>query len=206
VDLLATDPYPFYGAEPTGGYPLSKVADWTKAARAAVQESRPVMTVLQFFQGTSNSRWPTQQELRNMSYMAIAEGANGLMYWSVGAGALAYVCSGWCEEKNEYFERLKAVVTEIKGLETALSGEDRPELLAASSNPAVHTRVKYAGGVAHLIASNSGATTAGGMFTLSQIPSSVTLYGETDIAQAAGPTITDQLGPYAARVYRIVLP
>ncbi len=52
------------------------------------------MTVIQFFQFTSSGRWPTQAELRNMSYMAIANGANGLMYWSLGAGGLAYICDG----------------------------------------------------------------------------------------------------------------
>jgi hypothetical protein len=94
VDVLATDPYPLYGSQPTAGYDLSKVATWTASATAAVQNSRPVMTTIQFFQATGNSRWPTHAELRNMSYMAIASGANGLLYWSLGGGALAYICGG----------------------------------------------------------------------------------------------------------------
>jgi hypothetical protein len=218
VDLVATDPYPLYGAEPAGGYPLAQVADWTRASRAAVKDSRPVMTVIQFLLGTLNSRWPTQEELRNMSYMAIVEGANGLMYWSLGARALAYVCDGstpekspggstsWCPFKVDLFSRLKAVVTEIKGLEAGLAGADRPDLLASNSNAAVRTRVKYADGIAYLLAYNSGTAVADVTFTLAQTPSSLTVYGEPREVSAAGGTFSDQLGAYAARVYRIVLP
>jgi hypothetical protein len=81
LDLIATDPYPFYGAGP---YSLGEVSSGTLAERSAVQSSRPIATVIQTFQGTGNAIWPTQADLRNMSYMAIAEGANGLFYWSIG--------------------------------------------------------------------------------------------------------------------------
>ena len=60
TDVLATDPYPMYGAEPAGGYYHAEVADWTALARNAVKDARPYMTVLQFFQFTSQGRWPTR--------------------------------------------------------------------------------------------------------------------------------------------------
>src|SRR5205807_1724497 len=41
VDVLATDPYPLYGAEPATGYLLSSVADAASNTRVAVQGSRP---------------------------------------------------------------------------------------------------------------------------------------------------------------------
>jgi hypothetical protein len=81
VDMVGTDPYPLYGA---GATSLSLVSGWTLAAEAAVQNSRPVATVIQTFQFTSAGTFPTQAQLRNMSYMAIAEGANGLFWWSIG--------------------------------------------------------------------------------------------------------------------------
>ena len=201
VDLLATDPYPLYGAEPPEGYNLGLVAEWTRRTQAAVHGSRPIATVLQFFQFTSKGRWPTQAELRNMSYMAIAEGANGLLYWSLGANALAYVCSGWCDEKVEYFNRLKAVMQELKGLEPALVALDRPDLLVANSNPAVRTRVKYAGGNAYIIAYNSTSAPVSVTLTTSFIPAAVNVYGEGRSIPVSGAGFTDSFGPWQAHVY-----
>jgi len=203
VDLLATDPYPLYGAEPAEGYNFGLVADWTRRTRAAVRDSRPVASVLQFFQFTSRGRWPTRSELRNMSYMAIAEGANALIYWSLGANALAYVCSGWCEEKVEYFNRLKAVLEEIKALEPALAALDRPDLLVSNSNPAIRTRVKYAEGKAYVIAYNSTAAPATATFGMSLVPATVSVHGESRNIMPSGASFTDSFGPWEAHVYVI---
>ncbi len=201
VDLLATDPYPLYGAEPPGGYNLGLVGDWTRRTQAAVYGSRPMATVLQFFQFTSKGRWPTQAELRNMSYMAIAEGANGLLYWSLGVNALAYVCSGWCDQKVEYFNRLKAVLEELKTLEPALTAVDRPDLLASISNSAIRTRVKYADGKVYVIAYNSTSSLASASFSLNVPPAAVEVYGEGRALAPSGTAFSDEFGPWQAHVY-----
>lgn len=213
VDLLATDPYPLYGAEPPGGYNLSLVADWTQRSRLVVRNSRPVATVIQFFQFTSLGRWPTLAELRNMSYMAITEGANGLLYWSLGAGALAYSCDGstpeksppgsgsWCPFRVQQFQNLKAVITELKGLEPALTSVDRPDLLISNSNPAIRTRIKYVNKTAYLIAYNSTGAPASATFGWKFTPLSVTVHGENRSIVSSGVWFTDDFGPYEARVY-----
>lgn len=206
LDLMGTDPYPLYGAEPAGGYPLSQVADWTKANRAAVSSARPIVTTIQFFQATGNSRWPTQAELRNMSYMAITEGANGLFYWSLGTNALAYSCassSDWCPQRIDYFTRLKAVMSELKGLEPALVTVDRPTLLSGNSNSAIKTRVKSVAGTSYLIAYNSTNATVSTTFTWSQPIIGATVYKEARTAAVSGTTFTDSFGPYEAHVYLI---
>lgn len=204
LDVIAPDPYPLYGVEPSGGYPLGKVADWTRTTRAGVQESRPIMTVLQFFQGTSNSRWPNRAELRTMSYMAITEGANGLLYWSLGVRALSYVCKDWCPERVAHFEDLKAVMNELKGLEPALVSIDRPDLLAANGNAtAVRTRVKYANGKAYLIAYNATNLKTSAAFTWKQSILQVRAYGENRLLSPVGTTFSDSFGPYEAHVYEI---
>ena len=40
ADVLASDPYPLFGPEPTGGYDLAQVADWTARTRRAVKGMR----------------------------------------------------------------------------------------------------------------------------------------------------------------------
>ncbi len=201
VDLLATDPYPLYGAEPAGGYDFGLVGEWTRRTQAAVYGSRPIASVLQFFQFTSKGRWPTQAELRNMSYMAITEGANGLLYWGLGVNALASVCSGWCDEKVEYFNRLKAVLQELKALEPALTAVDRPDFLASSSNVAIRTRVKYAGGKVYVFAYNSTPNPASAVFTLNVQPAMVEVYAEGRAIAPSGTAFSDAFGPWQARVY-----
>jgi hypothetical protein len=204
VDVLATDPYPLYGTEPAGGFPLSTVADWTRNTREAVQNSRPFATTLQFFQTTAGSRWPTKSELRNMSYMAIAEGANGLFYWSLGVRGLAWVCTGWCPAKIEYFERLKAVLNELKSIEAALAAPDRPELLLSNSNTAaIHTRMKSVDGQRYLIASNVTRSPAFATLVCGSATSSVSVYNESRTLPVSAGAFTDTFGPYEAHVYVI---
>lgn len=201
VDVLSTDPYPLYGAEPSTLYPFYKVAEWTKATKEAVKSSRPFMTVLQYFQSTGKGHWPTRDELRNMSYMAIAEGANGLFYWSLGSNALAWVCTGWCDEKNDYFDRLKDVLWELKGLESALTAPEHPELLTGNSNPNIHTRVKFINGVGYIISYNYTNQSATATFSWRQTPTTVSVYNEARSLALAGNSFTDDFAPYQAHVY-----
>ncbi|HHT9153776.1 MAG TPA: hypothetical protein ACFYEM_09675, partial [Candidatus Hypogeohydataceae bacterium YC40] len=207
VDILSTDPYPLYGAEPSQGYPLNKVAAWTRECNNVLKSSRPFCTVIQFFQSTSNSRWPTTAELRNMSYMAIAEGANGLFYWSLGNSALAVTCSpstSWCPTKEDYFGRLKSVMNELKGLNPALTSIDTPNYLVGNNNPsAVRTRVKYANGKGYLIAYNYTNTPTGATFTWRQAPTNIEIYNESRTITPSGSSFSDTFGAYEAHVYVI---
>ncbi len=219
LDVVATDPYPIHSTEPA----LYQVADDTAAVKVTMQSSRPIVTVIQFFQATYSGGWPTQAELRDMSYMAIAEGANGLMYWSMGNSALARICTGvdayhspsssaaspnptWCQAKIDNFNNLKAVTTEIDSLQPALSSLDRNDLLAGNSNSGIHTRVKYANGNGYLIASNNTNATTTATFTWSQTPSLVNVYNESRSVILSGSSFTDTFAPYEAHVYEISTP
>jgi hypothetical protein len=208
VDALATDPYPIMGAEPPEGYNFGAVADWTARTREAVKGSRPVSTVLQFFQANAASPWPTAQQLRDMSYMAIAEGANGLFYWSLGARALAWSCKSsteWCEERVRRFEDLKMVMNELKSLEPVLVSLDRPDLLTANDGPeAIRTRVKFAEGLVYLIASNISGKPVTATFTWAQPLHEVQLYRGAKVENS--PTsFSGTFAPFEARVYVVSL-
>src|SRR5205823_5009544 len=174
ADVLGSDPYPLFGAEPSGGYNLAQVADWTGLTRTAVKDARPFMTVLQFFKFTSQGRFPTLAEMRNMAYMAIVEGARGLWWWSLGTSALQDVCAGWCAEKTTYMNNLKSVVNEIAALEPALIADDASGLLTGNSNTAaIRTKVKVVGTTGYVFAYNYTRTTQSTTFTLSSVPAGV---------------------------------
>ncbi|MGH9660567.1 MAG: hypothetical protein ACRD96_18605, partial [Bryobacteraceae bacterium] len=88
ADIMGTDPYPLYGAEPAGGYTHFIVADFVSRTRAAAKPDRPVWSVLQFFKFTANSRLPTPEELRAHAVMSIVEGAQGIFWWDIGVNGL----------------------------------------------------------------------------------------------------------------------
>jgi len=217
LDVVGPDSYPMYGAEPAQGYPFYRVADDAKTTSDALLGSRPFVSVIQFFQFTSLGRWPTQAELRSMSYAAIVGGANGLFYWSLGANALAYICNGsdayhspagsssWCQARLDNQANLKNVLTELKALSSVLTMPDRPDLLADNSNSTVRTRVKYDGATAYLIAYNASNSQQSATIRLAMEPKSVSiLQGGTSLV-LRGTSFTDSFGPNQARIYKIVL-
>jgi len=117
MDIMGTDPYPLYGAEPSAGYTHFIVADFTSKLRAAAKPDRPIWTVLQFFKFTSNSRMPTAAELRAHAVMAIVEGAQGLFWWDIGVNGLQQLDASTV---STYMGHLKTLTTELAGLEPAL--------------------------------------------------------------------------------------
>lgn len=140
LDVFGMDPYPLMNMK--AKRPLSLAAEETRVSREATQGSRPLWMVMQFFQGWSTDRWPTQEELRSMSLMAVTEGARGLFYWSFGIRALLWVKDP--EKKEEYWRRLVAVTGELKTLEPALVAPDAPELVTGVSDRRVRWRARAA--------------------------------------------------------------
>jgi fibronectin type III domain protein/Big-like domain-containing protein len=204
ADVLSTDPYPLFGAEPAAGYPHRLVADWTAVNREAVMNARPFMTVLQFFKFTSTGRWPTLAEMRSHAYMAIVEGARGLMWWSLGANALRDVCTGWCDEKVGYMANLKAVVGELADLEPALLGDDIPSSLVGNSqSAAIQTSVKSAAGKSYLFAYNRTSTPVSATFAWHRNPARITVHGEGRTITLNGNQFTDTFTANEAHAYVI---
>jgi len=84
-DVVGSDPYPI----PTK--PASTAAEWTRKTSDAGFGTRAVWQVPQIFNWAAYKkndeekkahRAPTFEEMRGMSWMCIAEGANGLIYYS----------------------------------------------------------------------------------------------------------------------------
>jgi hypothetical protein len=203
VDVIATDPYPLYAAEPTSGYNHRQVADWTALSRDVVKDARPIMTVLQFFKFTSLGRWPTLAEMRNHAYMAVVEGARGLWWWSLGDNALKAVCSDWCAEKTAYMNNLKSVVNEIAALESVLLADDVPGALAGNSNGSIKTKVKLLDGRGYVFAYNAANSGQTATFTWQAAPSSISVNAEARTIVPSGATFGDTFGPFQAHVYVI---
>lgn len=135
VDVMGVDPYPLAF---TANNDLAEVGDWTRTAVQAVHGTRPVWTVIQFFQQTSESAWPTKQQLHDMSWMAIVEGATGLFYWEYGLRGLYSVKDP--VQHQALYQELIDVTSQIKSLEPVLLMPDVPVLTANSAAGTVITK------------------------------------------------------------------
>ncbi len=202
TDVMGVDPYPIYNVPLGTLSPFQQVTDWVEQAQASVERSRPVWAVIQYFQFGSKGHFPTYDELRTMSYMAIVAGAKGLFYWSYGAKGLSWVTNPAL--KAEYWQRLVRVTREIKALEPALLSPDAPEILISHSpTGTIRVLAKRAGDTRYLIAVNN--TPQNGVkaaFTLTAA-GSVDVIEEGRTLPVSGTTFSDTFAPYQVHVYRI---
>jgi hypothetical protein len=203
TDVLGVDPYPIYNIPEGRPSPLEMVTDWVERAQEAVQRSRPVWAVIQYFQFGSKGHWPTYDELRTMSYMAIVAGAKGLFYWSYGARGLAWVKDPVL--KADLWQRLVKVAKEIKSLEPALLAPDAPDVIASQMpQGTIRLLAKRQGGVRLVIAVNNSNQTTAATIRLAQAGSRATVVGEgRSILLESGVTVSDVFPPYATHVYSI---
>lgn len=199
-DVVGVDPYPIIYAS---GNNLAEVADWTRDAYQAVHGARPVWTVIQFFQADLESAWPTEQELHDMSWMAIVEGATGLFYWEYGLRGLYLVKDP--VEKAALYQELIDVTSEIKSLEPVLLSADAPVITANSEQGTVNTKTKVASdGTRYVFAYNHGATPITTQFTLAA-PATAVLDYDTGVtcAPATSTTFYGVFQPYQAHVFLV---
>jgi hypothetical protein len=201
MDVMGLDPYPI--VESGGRNDLAMVGEWTRLGQDAVKRSRPVWIVLQYFPLTSAGGWPTEAELRTMSWMAIVEGARGLLYWSYGERGLAWVKDP--REREQKWAELVRVTKEIKAMEPVLLVPDGAVVAKDSSNGTVRSLGKIMpDGARYLFAYNTKNTPVRVTWTLSE-PAGETLDLATGRAgpRAEGTSLTTELGPYGVARLRL---
>ncbi len=199
VDVVGVDPYVLWLPVEND---IGEVGDWTRMAVQAVHDSRPVWTIIQFFQADAMSEWPTEQQLHDMSWMAIAEGANGVFYWSHGMRGL-----GWIRDPARHaalWGSLVRVTKEIKDLEPVLLRPDAQVLNAKPSKDIVTREKTGADGARYVIAYNHGSALAPARFVLQSPARSVTVRrGMVKVELKDGLTFEDTFAGYEAKVYEI---
>ncbi len=202
ADVMGLDPYPIYNIPLGQLSPFEMVTDWVEIAQGSVQRSRPVWAVIQFFQFGSQGHWPTYQELRTMSYMAIIAGAKGLFYWSNGAVGLEWVKDPVLKE--QYWQRLVKLTKEIRALEAVLLAPDSTTVLTSVSDiTRIRVMTKQVGTVRYVFAVNASAQSVNVQFRLSQAATRADVREEGRILPATSGIFADSFLPYAVHVYQI---
>ena len=79
-DIVGADPYPVPAS------PIGNAALWTRTADAEVMGLKPLWMVPQAFAwedfGKDGGRFPTREEMLNMTWQCVANGATGLVYFT----------------------------------------------------------------------------------------------------------------------------
>jgi hypothetical protein len=201
LDVIGLDPYPI--TKPRGQNHLAMVGEWTRLGREAVQDARPIWMVIQYFPLTGAGGWPTYDEIRAMSWMAIVEGAQGLFYWSFGNKGLAWVKDP--AERERRWQDLVRVTREIKGLEGALLAPEAPLVARESSGGSIRALGKRApDGTRYLFAYNATGSPVRVTWTLSEPAHEVVELGPPPAPVAlSGAELVADFGPYEVRRYRL---
>ena len=201
VDVLGVDPY-VLGTH----FPESYVGDATRNVIGAVHNARPVWTVIQFFWLNWTSHFPTEQELHDMSWMAITEGARGVFYWSYGLRGL-----DWGKRdpvlRQQRYDELVNVTKGISALEPVLLAPDSRVLSSSSASGTIITKEKsMRDGSRYLISYNHSDGTVTASFTLQRPAHAVSVVGGENRSIApdhGGSQFKDTYAPFQAHVYKI---
>ena len=216
-DIFATDPYPVRrGDDP----PLIRVADFTRSAVSAVFDKKPVWVALQAYTVRAVSeagrsmdgvpRLPTYDETRCMSYMALAAGARGLLYYAFDD---TYFDNGiirgvhLAREYPEFWSELTRVVQEI-GTHSDLWTTPYADLPVENETPVVVVQERpYETTEGPVLLVVNSAKTAQSLRVRADWAASgeaADLLGGTP-GQVRDGVLADELEPYAAKAYRLAV-
>ena len=209
TDVIGVDPYPIPSS------PLVAVGDDTELANKAVGNHKPVWVVPQGFAwyqfnstNPDRAHIPTDEELRTgrapnyeesrcMAYLAIANGAKGLVYFS-------YYNLRVLPNYEELWSGLKKIAREVEVLSPVLlSPEDLGAVSCSPSDAKIHTKLKKLDGQLYLIAVNADNTPCKVTFDVKHpLPKQADVMFEGRFARdIVGTKLTDSFKPYEVHIY-----
>ena len=149
-DIMGLDPYP------VAQKPIGMVAERTRGGRAALFGTMPVWMVPQAFDWTwyrphlrGKERPPTLDEIRSMTWQAIAEGANGVIFYSFH-GLFKYADK---PTFDSLWDSVVEVTREVKRFEDVLLSVE-PAPTPVGVPPSLSVRTWRFGDVMYLLAVN----------------------------------------------------
>lgn len=210
TDILGVDPYPI------PKQPVTLVSDFMGAAQRAVKGTQPVWLVPQAFawyqynstnqdrghvptpKELRTGRAPTYEEARCMTYLGLAHGAKGLLYY-------CYYDLRVLPQYAEMWGWMKQIGSEVRSLSHVWLGPDAALKLAVSpSDAAIHTRLVQCDRTLYLIAAYVGTNSCQVQFDVRQrLVGSAKVLCEDRAVPVRGSVFADTFTPLAARVYEL---
>jgi hypothetical protein len=190
-DAIGTDPYPIPDR------PAAMAGEWARMTREAVADARGIWMVPQAFRWPQKDRPPSLEEMRSMAWQCIAEGADGLIFYS------------WFDLRGdrdfpfeERWEQLKQVAAEISEMAPVLLSVEPAPAIQVEGTSALHWTTRSREGTTYLIMVNDGEAPIEATVRLGRAPRRVTLDGQA-VSLSAGNALTIDLDPLAVAIYHI---
>jgi hypothetical protein len=178
-------------------------ADCQRAGRKA-----PVWAIIQDFEGWGWERFPTDAELRAMTWLAIIHGATGMTYYTYGGHGKNHGAT----HDPQLWANLKRLAGQMASLHEVLTERDPPQRQRvtitagpptdALGYPAISTRLKLHGGHGYLLTANSSRATVRARIEWPQTPAQAEVLWEGRKVPVQGGAIADEFAPYAVHLYR----
>ena len=212
VDVVQADYYPIPPIPATdfAGTGFRGIKRFVELSREHSQGQKPFWFVCQAFdystlKGDVPAEWkrfPTQRELRTMTYTAVATGARGILYYGAAPLMLDKYQRGSTMTRVRNWERLKSVTLELQQLLPLLTA-DTPESIQTSSH--VTAMVKSDGRDIYIIAANyeRAATEADIRIPGVREATAEAVFGQEGTVQIKDGKLTLGFEPIQSHVYRI---
>lgn len=208
TDVMGVDPYPIPSS------PVTTVSDWMESANRATRGHMPTWLVPQAFawyqhhpEGSDRARIPNEEDLRTgraptfeearcMTYLALAHGAKGLIYW-------CYYNMRVLPQYKEMWGWMKRLGGEVKALSPVLLSPEAPAPARFSPrNAPIHTRLLRHQGRQYLIAVNAGSQACAVAFDLHRaLPAQVEVLFEGCKVPTEGAKLPAAFKPLEVHVY-----
>jgi len=188
-DVIGTDPYPIDSTSP------GLAAEWTRITREEIMGLRPMWQVIQAFDwkdyGRKTGRMPTRREMTSMTWHAVANGANGIVYFT---HRLLYRKNGKKFLRDRWEDICAAADGVKRYIPVLLSDEPSPK--ASCVDPYVSLRTQRLNGKLYLIVTNSGEKPTLARIVLSESVGLPTVeFGDAEARWAARNEIDVRLEP-----------
>lgn len=170
---------------------------------------KSIWPIIQYFDGwTAWKRFPTYDELRAMSFLAIIHGGNGITWYTYGG----YGKNHGVTETPETWSNICKVATDLKALENVFlelpcPQPDAPKILSGPAKDllgfdSISFLLKKSGGKQYLICANSVKDKVVAQFNVKGA-SHVNVMFENREVKVNGGLFTDEFAPYAVHVYEM---
>ena len=198
-DVVGTDPYPVPMS------PIGNVAMWTRTTNDEVMGLKPMWQVPQAFawadcrgQERKDHRFPTREEMVNMTWQCVANGANGLVYWCY---RLQYQKGKFLVDR---WADICAAAASVKPyIPVILSGEEPPKATGATEDLSVRAW-RYQGDVYLAVVNNTRKPVKGEVCLDGDFMELCTLQGAKDCSLKDARTVAVSLDGLAVSFLRLV--
>ena len=166
---------------------------------------KTVWPIVQYFTGGDWYRFPTFEELRVMSYLAIIHGGNGITWWYYGGGY------NGATHTAETWETISRVATELHALsEVFLEAERLPFEATVTEGPqndkldypSISVMAKRHDGHLFLVCANSAKAEVTAQFACPGLSRASVWFEEREVALTDG-VLEDRFAPFGVHVYEL---